>query len=327
MEYVDALIRALRHIEAHLDEEIDLSDIAREAGYSLYHFHRVFQSVVGESLKEYIRKRRLTEAARTLRGSTRPIADVAVACGYQSREAFVRAFLQAFGFPPSACRRGRHFSDLRLAMPEGALRHAAMRAQDLLTPRFEWLPRRTVAGHVRRFRSDGTNLKDIPDFWEAWIAARGWQQLPAGLYPGESLGIVFPSATQDFDYLIGHEVATGSGLPAQAHRPAHGPDAASGGRMHDHTRLGIREVRELPEGWFAAFPVHGPFTEHVQKTWTWIYSRWLLQSGCRHDGREDIEWYRPEGASEPATLYVPVSAPPQDAVPGSQAGWRKEARA
>ena len=310
MEYVDALIRALRHIESHLEEEIDLSDIAREAGYSLYHFHRVFQSVVGESRKEYIRKRRLTEAARTLRGSNRPIADIAVECGYQSREAFVRAFLQAFGFPPSACRTGRRFSDLRLPMPDDALRHAALRTQDLLAPRFERLPRRTVAGHVRRFRSDGSNQKGIPDFWQAWIAEKGWTQLPPALRPGESLGIVFPSDTPDFEYLIGFEVSAGSRLPALHHRPGH--DSGASRRAPGNAALGSPEVRELPEGCFAAFPVFGPFTENVQKTWTWIYSRWLMQSGYRHDGREDIEWYRPEGDMEPVTLYMPVAGPMPD---------------
>lgn len=66
MSYIDSLERALNYIESHLNDEIDLLTLAKEAGYSLYHFQRVFKGAVGDSIKEYIRKRRITEAAKEI---------------------------------------------------------------------------------------------------------------------------------------------------------------------------------------------------------------------------------------------------------------------
>ena len=57
MCYINSIKKALNYIENNLQEDIDLSAIAKEAGYSLYHFHRIFKGIVGDSMKDYVRKR------------------------------------------------------------------------------------------------------------------------------------------------------------------------------------------------------------------------------------------------------------------------------
>ena len=107
MSYIYSLEKALNYIEEHLYEDVDLSSIAKEAGYSLYHFHRIFKSVVGDSIKDYIRKRRITEAAKELVYTNNPIVDIGVKYGYESREAFSRAFEKIYGRNPSEVRKNK----------------------------------------------------------------------------------------------------------------------------------------------------------------------------------------------------------------------------
>lgn len=73
MSYLQPIEKAMNYIESHLFDDIDLSIVAKESGYSLYHFHRVFKSIVGDSLKDYIRMRRITEAAKRLVYTNTPI--------------------------------------------------------------------------------------------------------------------------------------------------------------------------------------------------------------------------------------------------------------
>jgi len=282
MEHVEALERALAYMEAHLDEEIDLALLASQAGYSLYHFHRLFQDLVGDSLKEYIRKRRLTEAAKELVKTRKPIIDIAFAHGYQSREAFSRAFVQAYGITPAACRKQELHCEIREPMSVNAMLFSAQRASDGLSPLFRKLPERLVAGQVRTFRADGTNLQQIPFFWQEWMRDECWRQLPSGRYANECVGIIFPTETLDFDYLIGFEVD-----PALPRKP------------------GV-SYRKLEPGLFACFTVIGPYAESVQKTWNYIYTRWLPVSDYQHGGREDIELYLERQGEKITELMIPV---------------------
>ena len=282
MDHVDALERALIYIESKLDEEIDLTLLARQAGYSLYHFHRVFQDLVGDSLKEYIRKRRLSEAAKELVQTNKPLIDIAFAHGYQSREAFGRAFEQAYGISPSVCRKQKLHCEIREPMSVNTMLFSAQRANEGLTPLFRKLPERLVAGFVRSFRADGTNLQQIPLFWQEWMRDESWRKLPPARYPNECVGIVFPTETMDFDYLIGFEVDPA--LPKEK---------------------GV-SYRTLEPGLFACFTAIGPYAESVQKTWNYIYTRWLPASGNQHDGREDIELYLERQGEKLTELMLPV---------------------
>ncbi|WP_067841814.1 AraC family transcriptional regulator [Amphibacillus sediminis] len=100
MEMLIQLNRAIDYIEEHLTEELDMKEIARIAYCSSYHFQRMFSFLAGITLSEYIRRRRLTMAAFDLQGGQRVI-DVALEYGYQSPDAFSRAFSKFHGVKPS----------------------------------------------------------------------------------------------------------------------------------------------------------------------------------------------------------------------------------
>ena len=105
MNQISPLERAIEYIEHHLNENIGLSDVSRETGYSYYHMTRLFSSVLGESVGRYINRRRLYNASEKLIHSHQRVIDIALDCGFQSPEAFSRAFKAAFGSSPVEYRR------------------------------------------------------------------------------------------------------------------------------------------------------------------------------------------------------------------------------
>ena len=104
--YARRMNRVLDHIDARLDVELDLATLAAVAHFSPFHFHRVFSAWMGETLGDYVRRRRLDRAALILAGNARrSVLEVALAVGFGSGEAFARAFRHRFGCTPSAWRR------------------------------------------------------------------------------------------------------------------------------------------------------------------------------------------------------------------------------
>ena len=107
IEYQKRVNRVLDHIRARPSEELSLDDLAAVAGFSPFHFHRIFKAMTGENLKEHIQRTRLESAATTL--VTRPhvdILEVALENGFSSASAFARAFKERFAMTASAWRKG-----------------------------------------------------------------------------------------------------------------------------------------------------------------------------------------------------------------------------
>jgi AraC-like DNA-binding protein len=88
------------YIEEHLQDEITLKQLSREAGYSVWHAARIFKEVTGKTPFEYIRALRLTKAALKLRDEDDKVIDVALHFVFDSQEGFTRAFSKQFGLPP-----------------------------------------------------------------------------------------------------------------------------------------------------------------------------------------------------------------------------------
>jgi AraC family transcriptional regulator len=100
---------AITLIERDLDLDLGLEALADRAGVSPFHFHRLFRSVVGEPPASYVRRLRLERAAISLKYSRRPVTDIAFEAGYDTHEAFTRAFKTRFGAAPRRFRvESRH---------------------------------------------------------------------------------------------------------------------------------------------------------------------------------------------------------------------------
>lgn len=107
MNYYERVQQAIDYIEDHLRDDIELQHVAGEAYMSLSSLYRLFFSITGYRVKEYIRARRISEASRALIGTDRRILDIALDYMFESHEAFTRAFKQLTGQTPQACRRQR----------------------------------------------------------------------------------------------------------------------------------------------------------------------------------------------------------------------------
>jgi len=106
-EYVGRVNRVMDYVQANLAGDLRLETLARVAGFSPFHFHRVFRSVIGETLNDFIRRIRAGAAAiRLLSNPRETITDIATQCGYSSPSSFAREFRNAFGTSATEFRRG-----------------------------------------------------------------------------------------------------------------------------------------------------------------------------------------------------------------------------
>ena len=117
MNWIIGMQKAIDYIEEHLTEEIDYDEVAKESFSSSFHFQRVFSILVGFTVGEYIRNRRLSLAGAELAAEGSRVIDVALKYGYESPDSFAKAFQKFHGILPSAARTGgtlRSFSRLSL---------------------------------------------------------------------------------------------------------------------------------------------------------------------------------------------------------------------
>lgn len=104
-DYKERMLRVLVHVHQRLDDPLPLAELAALACLSPCHFHRVFTGMIGESVKEHIRRLRLERAAWRLKRSRTPVIQIALEAGFDSHEAFTRAFRNNFGLAPTEFRR------------------------------------------------------------------------------------------------------------------------------------------------------------------------------------------------------------------------------
>ncbi|WP_278600352.1 AraC family transcriptional regulator [Clostridium tertium] len=282
MCYINSIKKALNYIENNLQEDIDLSAIAKEAGYSLYHFHRIFKGRVGDSMKDYVRKRRFTEAAKELVYTNKSIVEIGIKYGYESREGFSRAFEKVYGRNPSEVRRDNLLYFIREPINVDYMMFQLKLTTEGLTPLYRNLSERYVVGRKWKVKADGSNLQDIPLLWQKWNNKKESEKIINRKYADEIMGICIFSQGDVFDYMIGHEVNTMEYVPEDM------------------------VIYRLEPSLYAVFRVIGPITESVQKTWDYIYSVWLSESKYKHRNIDDIEYYYYTEGELVADLYIPI---------------------
>ncbi len=107
-EYIRRISWALEFINTHLDQMIQLDDVARASHFSAYHFHRIFHALVGETVNEYVSRKRMEKAIyRLLQKSNLSITEIADVGGYSSSANFSKAFKHYFGLSPTELRHGQ----------------------------------------------------------------------------------------------------------------------------------------------------------------------------------------------------------------------------
>lgn len=111
---IENVTAAIDYIESHLHEKPDLDTIAKALHYSKYHLHRMFTGTVGLTISTYAQRRRLTEAARLLVFSDKPILEIALTAGYESQQSFTDSFRAMYKKTPNQYREEEEFYPLQL---------------------------------------------------------------------------------------------------------------------------------------------------------------------------------------------------------------------
>jgi AraC family transcriptional regulator len=206
----DPFVAIVAWIEQQLDQPLTLSRVAERAGLSPYHFSRLFTARMGRSVMAHVRGRRLVRGARRLCDEPDlKLVDVAFDCGFESQEAFTRAFKRVFGVAPGRFRSGFAVVPLEgqypMTMPS-PLSTPVVRLPELVA-----LPAFHVAGPARRF--DEATKSDIPQLWSALI---GSLPFPGQVASWATYGVVSSVDAGEgcFQYMAGVGVEPGCAPPA-----------------------------------------------------------------------------------------------------------------
>ncbi|OCG00436.1 MDR efflux pump AcrAB transcriptional activator RobA [Gilliamella sp. wkB112] len=105
MNQVSIISDLIVWIEKNLEQPLSIDNVAQKSGYSKWHLQRMFKEVTGQVLGTYIRHRRLTYAALSLRMTSKPILDIAMQYRFDSQQTFTRSFKKQFNETPASYRR------------------------------------------------------------------------------------------------------------------------------------------------------------------------------------------------------------------------------
>ena len=100
MNYSESIEKIKIYIKEHLTDELSAESIAHEAGYSVFHFCRIFKEYTGKSLMKYVRDKRLEKAEKNI-AKGESTAEVAYKCGFETSSGFARAYEKKFGERPT----------------------------------------------------------------------------------------------------------------------------------------------------------------------------------------------------------------------------------
>jgi len=264
MEWLKKLGKAIDYIEDNLDKEISYDEAARIACCSPYYFQRVFSYVSGVSLAEYIRRRKMTQAAFELQRADSRVIDVALKYGYSSPTSFNRAFQNVHGITPTAAKLG---GNVLQAYPSIQFK-IEITGGNAMAYRIAKKPPLRIVGIRIPLTSDmEDNLRIVPEFWKASLQGEQFLEI-CKLSNGEQRGILGISVYKN-PKKIYYYIGVAANTPAPA---------------------GMYEC-EIPAATWVIFENDGRFKEDVQSVFKRFYMEWLPFSGYKYAELPDIEVY------------------------------------
>ena len=296
MDFLSRMNQMASYIEAHLDEDMDYGELAGIVCCGVYQFGRIFSYVVGISLSEYVRRRRLSQAALALQQSNCKIIDVAQKYGYNSPDAFTRAFSAMHGVTPrEACALG-----VTLRMYPRLTFQISIKGDAEMEYRIEQKSAVHCVGIVKNFGKITVNhdaehwTEQRPDIWQFWdhfldygmnIVIRDKYKLYRP--PFWQVGATETLDNGDTVVRIGAEAEDGAEYP-------------------ELTRF------DIPAHTWAVFVCRGTLNQKVHpvtQTMTRVLTEWLPESGYELLKGIELETYGPGDTQQDdyfCELWLPV---------------------
>jgi len=289
MDWLSRMNKAMDYIESNLADEISYDKAAQVACCSTYHFQRMFSFITNVPLSEYIRRRRLTLAAFELQTSDIKVVDVALKYGYESPEAFSRAFKNLHGVMPVLAR------DIGIALKAFPRMTFSISIKGVveMNYRIEEKEAFEVFGlELKTTVVNGLCYKDIPEFWLACAKNGKCQALAktAGKKAGELIdaGVTY------------------------AHNPNGSMNYMIGCIKNDDIVSSEYTTLSMPKQTWAIFQTEWKSEqddEKLHEIWRKIYSEWFPVASYEHANCDfDMEMYFGcEETGYSAEIWIPVA--------------------
>ena len=259
MNIIKSFNNTMDYLETVLDDKIDEKKVTQLSGYSYSMFSRLFSILTETTLSEYLRSRKLTEAAVILRDTDEKIIDVALKFGYESSDSFGTAFKNFHGFTPSEVRNGKPFKlvsrvQLALSVRGGRSMNITIQKKKAFT----------VAG----INKQSINSSLCPSVWDTLYEKYSHDEL-ASLGSGQRVGIC-------------HDVENPSTINYMAGYIVTGADKARS--------MGL-DVLEVEEAEYAVVELIGSVPDCIHNGWKYAMEVFFPEHGYVHSGKPDFEYY------------------------------------
>lgn len=290
-KYKIRIERVIQYIEANLANKISLADVANVSNFSPYHFHRIFTGVVGETVNDYIARRKLERAVNALIFQTDlTITQVAMESGFSSSANFSKAVKLHFGFSPSELRNPGKIKDSKIG------KISSKYGKDFHPT--DLYPNRITSEVMIRTNIEDTNMnikvKELGSRSVCTLSSEGGYQ-PEAIYKA-------------WDKLIGWAIGNGI-TEAKQERYAFAYDNPTVTPI-DKCRytasividdnIAVKppfEISEIPKGKYAVMYFKGSPEETIKAQLS-IYSDWLPDSGFEPDNFPMLERYLNDARSD-----------------------------
>ena len=277
---------AMGHIERNLMCNIELNQISRIAGCSEYHFRRMFSFLAGMPLGEYIRRRRLSAAGILLQTEPVKVIDLALQLGYESPEAFSRAFQAMHGVTPSQAKN----KNIVLKVLPPMTFQLTIKGGIEMNYRIVEKNAFYIVGFKKRIE---TQFKGINPHMNSLIE-KLTPQIIANL---KSLCDVEPKGILNVSANFQERTVEGSELDQYI------------GVATSKTVSNDYDILHVAASTWAVFKVVGIFPDAIQNTWAKIYAEWFPTSGYELTGGPELLWNESPDTSRPdykSEIWIPV---------------------
>lgn len=322
-EYTARINRVIDHIELNLSTDLSLSDLAKVASFSRFHFHRIFSAMMGEPLNQFIQRLRIEKAANQLLENTnRPITDIALDCGFSSSASFARVFKESYKMSASDWRNNPELKKSKIRITKSKDQHQDSKARKA----FSLASYYSLGDWICTLDADSRNLiwrnkmnentqiqvevKGVPEFQVAYVRH-------IGPYKGD--GELFRSLYEKLMRWAGPRDLFGK--PDTKMLTVYHDDP----NLTDENKLRISACISIPDD----MPVDGEVgkmtiaggkyaiakfelaNDEFEAAWDSIMGGWLPESGYQPDDRYCFELGHNDPANHPENkhiidIYVPV---------------------
>ena len=273
MNYISEMQKAIDYIENNLTKNINFEKVAKEVGMSPFYFHRIFSSIIGISPTTYIRNRRLTVAAQEISKNNENILEIALKYGFESHEAFSRAFKNFHGIVPKKAKaNGNEFKNYSKANLD-----IKINVNNILNYRIESREIIKVSAIFKKFNIE--NKSEIPKYWKE-LKKEGILEKLSNNYKENLLGVCIGTQS-DFEYKYGIGIELKENV----------------------TTNNELEIIEIPKSTWVVFKCKGQDEKNINELWTRIYKEFFTTSSYRQSMDIDFELYDAENTE----IWIPIS--------------------